>query len=76
MHTRGSSFINRKRDLEQIQSVNPGIARKIINARGSFERTKNQTEFGKYKDNVHRLERFSMIQRMTSFSQRKTKTKT
>ena len=76
MHSKASNFYNRKKNLELIESSNPAIARKIIKARGTVEQVNNNLEYSKYRDAVHRLERFSSFQRMASFSQRKSRVKT
>lgn len=62
--------------MQQIESANSAIALKIINARGSLDQAKTNQQYSKYRETVHRMERFPFMQRMTSFSQKKSRFKT
>ena len=52
--------------MKLINECNPEIARKIINAKGDYNRSKTDMEYHKYRETVHRLERFSVYQRMNA----------
>ena len=41
--------------MKVISDKNPEIAKRIINVRGSFDRSKTDIEYNKYRETVHRL---------------------